>query len=321
MSNFKHESDLESDLENNLNGGPTLAGGEERTGVGLIVPKGVASSNNLGNKAAVVARAEDAVASEKQNLKEDLEFALSPEQQEIADGLREQVKVSFSSYGKVNAWLGLEAGEMGNEEEVTAHLEDQIDKWAEAGDLDYVAEVIAKQGGQEFRVVVTANQVVEKESLKDAYRAFGKDQPHETYLWEDQIDKYGKTELSGKPEKNGLPFRILLVPTKCTEESFDIEQAGESLKEEREKSDVVRDLTPLEGLYLTELMREEFKDEHGESVFKGNQGNGYGYIRYSSLPVRGGCVLGSFVSDDGRLHLGDSDASYRSGARRAVGER
>jgi hypothetical protein len=323
MSKFNTGTDLEDNLSLNLAGGPALAGGEERTEAGLIIPKGVVAGNNLGNKANVVARAEDFVANqrvEKTEKIEKTEVVLSPEQEKVAESLREQIGVSLKAYTEVSSWLGLDPEEVGTKEEVSAHLEEQIKKWATAGALDYLAEVMERQEGQEFVLGVVPNKVVSKDKLKDGFRAFGEDQPYGTRLWEGKIDKYSDEELSGEPAANDLPFRVVLVPAKITKEVFDIDRAKAGLEKEQSNCSVARDLTPLEGLCFIEQMRTRFRREHGRSKdFVGSKENGYLYTRYSSLPVRGGYVLFSVVNDDGQLNWDDSDASNRNEARWAVG--
>ena len=60
--------------------------------------------------------------------------------------------------------------------------------------------------------------IVNDKELTKAAKAFGQNQPYETYVWDPLYSKYTPEQLSGTDPSNGTTVVFSLIPSKYTPE-------------------------------------------------------------------------------------------------------
>jgi hypothetical protein len=139
---------------------------------------------------------------------------------------------------------------------------------------------------------------------------FGKNQPYPTYLWNPILKRYTPAELSGTDPSNGNKMRFAAVPSKLTPELYGTVAAQrDALAKLQADMPDVRVSSHLDDLVYWFTLRAGGDDlAHGD-VFERT------YNRHFNLPEQriggAGCVLHSFVDDDGGP--GVSGSVVRSG--------
>jgi len=195
---------------------------------------------------------------------------------------------------------------------------EEFEAWFSEDKLAYVA--VAQEADPEvrFTLVATPNVLVNDKELAKAAKAFGQNQPYETYVWDLLYSRYTPEQLSGTDPSNGNAVAFSLIPSKYTPEMDGtvVEQRGKLDKLQADNPDL-KVPSPLEAVTHWQTLRAQGDQLADNTTFDRT------YIRHFDLPEQrfGGWlrVPGSCVSGDGKPILDYSYAQYDVRARVAVG--
>lgn len=155
-------------------------------------------------------------------------------------------------------------------------------------------------------LVIVPDKVFTWAKIKKLAVEFGKDQPYETYIYEDLYKLYSAEQLSGKA--TGSDYRYLFIPKKFNVKSDTVDNQRNANTDKHVPS-------VLEAICYWYTLREQGEELNFDTT----------YIRHFDLPEKrfGGwlSVPSSYVYDVGEPNLYGSDAERGSNARLAVGEK
>jgi len=128
----------------------------------------------------------------------------------IAEHTREQLKSAFIANQEVSRQLGTEQVSQQEFAEIFAAKDKE---WQENGVYDYLVEQLIESGAR-FNLVATPNIEASEAQIVALAEAFGKQQPYETYVYDELYRKgrYTGREFSGKGGND--PVRLSLIPSR-----------------------------------------------------------------------------------------------------------
>lgn len=246
----------------------------------------------------------------------------------VVEHIREQMEEAFNAYQAVAERLeGDKRGlfRRGGEQTLTSEQFEALfakkDKeWQQNGVYDYMVEKLIKDGLR-HTLVATPNVELDEERLVGLAEAFGKDQPYETYIYDDMYrrGRYSATELSG-PFGSGS-VRLSLIPSNYDsdfgEQSAELQK--QMLAEKRKEQPGLNLRVPS----LLDAVSYWYRLRAGKANLTGSDVLDQTYIRHFDLdPIHSvgwSRVPRSFVYGYGEPELDRAGAGYRGGARVAVG--
>lgn len=241
--------------------------------------------------------------------------------------VREQVESAYSAYRTVaDKLLGTKRGLL-SKREVAASMQEleqlfaaKDKEWQANGVYDYLVEKLITDGAQ-FSLVATPNVEASEAQVVTLAEAFGKDQPYETYVYNDLYRKGHYTSQEWSGNKGNAPIRLSLIPSRFDSEMGDgrVDAQVEQLRERRAKQPEldVRVPSVLEAVTYWYSLRAQGDKLDDSSAFDKT------YIRHFDLQPktvgRWRVVPFSYVDNGGRPYLRDSDADDGYDVRLAVG--
>lgn len=193
-------------------------------------------------------------------------------------------------------------------------------EWQANGTYDYLVEKLIADGAR-FNLVATPNVEASEAQVVALAEAFGKEQPYETYVYDDlyRRGRYTSQEWSGN--KGAAPIRLSLIPSRFDGEMGygRVDAQVEQLRERRAKQPEldVRVPSVLEAVTYWYSLRAQGDKLDDNSAYDKT------YIRHFDLESK---TVGrwqiaplSYVSIVGKPYLSDSDADFGGGVRLAVG--
>lgn len=194
----------------------------------------------------------------------------------------------------------------------------EFEVWFSEDKLAYVAAAQEADPEVRFTLVATPNVVVNNKELAKGAKAFGQNQPYETYVWGPLYSRYTPEQLSGTDPSNGNSVVFSLIPSKYTPDMDGtvVEQRGKLGKLQVANPDL-KVPSPLEAVTHWQTLRAQGNQLADNTTFDRT------YIRHFDLPEQG--IDGwlrvpfSFVDGVGGPRLNFSNAQHGSLARVAVG--
>ena len=141
----------------------------------------------------------------------------------LPETIRDQLKGSFAAYKTVLEQLGgrqrlFRKGEAALSPAELEHLFELKDKdWQENGVYDYLVEQLIENGAR-FNLVATPNVEASEQQIVALAEAFGKDQPYETYVYDELYRKGRYTGREWSGNSGNAPVRLSLIPSKADAE-------------------------------------------------------------------------------------------------------
>lgn len=245
----------------------------------------------------------------------------------LPEAIREQLKSAYVAYGTVAEALGgrtrglFRKGETAMSPNELEHIFGLKDKeWQASGVYDYLVEQLIENGAR-YNLVATPNIEASEAQVVALAEAFGKDQPYETYVYDELYRKghYTGSEWSGN--SGSAPVRLSLIPSRRDGEisGRSVEQQLQMLKKRQTSRPELRARVPslLDAVtYWYSLRAQGDKLDDSSAVEKT-------YIRHFDLEPKTvdgwPFVPGSYVRHGGEPSLLDSVAEVENDARLAVG--
>jgi hypothetical protein len=243
------------------------------------------------------------------------------------ESLRAQLGIARQGY---QATVGALNGKLNKNNKLAAaelpHMYKEFDAWLSEEKLAYVQATQEADPTVRFTLVATPNVLITPGHLIETAKAFGKNQPYETYVYDRLYDKYSAQQLLGTTPGNGKAVMFSLIPSTFTEglEGTVAQQRAKLAELQTEYPDL-KVSSVLEAVSYWHTLRAEAATLgrprglplSGDGTFDQT------YIRHFNLPEqRVGAwdyVPYSCVSGRGRPYLLDSVARYDRGARLSVG--
>ncbi len=245
----------------------------------------------------------------------------------LPESIREQVKTAYLAYRTVADKLqGAKRGLFGKREvsaspqELEALFAVKDKEWQANGTYDYLVEQLIESGAR-FNLVATPNIEASEAQIVALAEDFGKEQPYQTYVYDDLYRKghYSGREWSGN--KGNAPIRISLIPSRVDSE-ISSKQVSEQVRLLRERQASRPELSArvpslLDAVTYWYSLRAGGDKLDDSSAFDKT------YIRHFDLEPKtlGGWPLvpRSFVFHVGEPYLTYSVVGDEYGARLAVG--
>ena len=245
----------------------------------------------------------------------------------LPESIREQVQTAYLAYRTVTDKLqGAKRGLFGKREvaaspqELEAMFAAKDKEWQANGTYDYLVEQLIENGAR-FSLVATPNVEASEAQIVALAEDFGKEQPYQTYVYDDLYRKghYSGREWSGN--KGNAPIRISLIPSRVDSEISN-KQVSEQVRLLRERQASRPELSArvpslLDAVTYWYSLRAGGDKLDDSSAFDKT------YIRHFDLEPktvgRWPLVPRSCVHRDGRPSLNSSDADVEYEARLAVG--
>lgn len=244
----------------------------------------------------------------------------------LPESIREQLSSAFAAYKTVTEQLGgkqrlFRKGETAltpNELERLLAAKDK--EWQANGTYDYLVEQLIENGAR-FNLVATPNIEASEAQVVALAEAFGKDQPYETYVYDDLYRKgrYTGKEWSGNTGDGQV--RLSLIPSKFDSQisNKSVSEQVRLLKERQASRPELHARVPslLDAVtYWYSLRAGGDKLDDDNAYYKT-------YIRHFDLEPktvdRWAIVPFSFVGRDGRPYLYNSGVGVGYDSRLAVG--
>lgn len=243
----------------------------------------------------------------------------------LPETIRDQLRGAFMAYSTVAGQLKTERRfrkpESGISAQELEHLFALKDKeWQENGVYDHLVEELIANGAR-YNLVATPNVEATEKQIVALAEAFGKEQPYETYVYDDLYRKghYTGREFSGNSGSD--PVRLSLIPSRCDAvlSGKTVETRVRMLREQQAGKPNLKLRVPsvLDAVTYWYTLRTQGDKLADSSAFDKT------YIRHFDLDPkavgRWSSVPRSCVYDDGQPVLGYSDADDEYEARLAVG--
>lgn len=252
-------------------------------------------------------------------MQEEADTATEVSASDIKESLADQLLVAARGYkATVDALNGGRRKKDVLPEATDKAITAEFKEWLTEDKLAYVVAAQEANPDVRFTLVATPNVVASKEDLVKAAKAFGENQPYETYVWDELYKKYTPEQLSGTNPDNGNSVVFSLIPSSYTPgmDGTVAEQRGKLAKLQASNPDL-KVPSPLEAVAYWQTLRaggDQLAD--GSTFDKTN-------IRHFDLPEQrlddSLRVPYSCVFVDGRPNLDRSYAQYDFHARVAVG--
>jgi len=197
-------------------------------------------------------------------------------------------------------------------------VEAEFEAWLTENKLAYVVAAQEADPNVRFTLVATPNVAVTPKELTKAAKAFGQNQPYETYVWDALYEKYTSEQLSGTDPDNGNSTVFSLIPSSHTPDMAGtvVEQRAK-LAELQASNPDLKVPSPLEAVAYWQTLRAQGDQLADGSTFDKT------LIRHFNLPEQRLddwlSVPRSFVGADGKPVLRASVAQRGDHARVAVG--
>lgn len=245
----------------------------------------------------------------------------------LPESIREQVRSAYTAYRTVaDKLLGTKRGLLGKREvaasmqELEQLLAAKDKEWQANGVYDYLVEKLITDGAR-FNLVATPNVEASEAQVVALAEAFGKDQPYETYVYDDLYRRGHYTGREWSGNKGTAPIRLSLIPSRFDGEMGygRVDAQVEQLRERRAKQPEldVRVPSVLEAVTYWYSLRAQGDKLDDNSAYDKT------YIRHFDLEPKtlGGwrVVPRSCVYDGGEPGLNGSDAGNDDDVRLAVG--
>jgi len=138
----------------------------------------------------------------------------------LAEALREQAQSAYTAYKTVaDKLLGTKRGLL-SKREVAASMQEleqlfaaKDKEWQANGVYDYLVEKLIADGAR-FNLVATPNIEASEAQVVALAESFGKDQPYETYVYDDLYRKGRYTSREWSGNKGTTPIRLSLIPSR-----------------------------------------------------------------------------------------------------------
>ena len=186
---------------------------------------------------------------------------------------------AYEGYAEVveslNAELGNGRIDLIGENDIAVEFED----WFKPEKLEYLVSAQETDPGMRFTLVATPNVTVNHTDIIKSAKAFGDEQPLETYTWDELLGEYTATQLSGTKPENGKAVIFSLIPNK-----YDPEMNGtaldqmERLAELQVKTPELKVPSVLEAVSYWHTLRAQGDSLDDDSAM------GKTYIRHFDLP-------------------------------------
>lgn len=245
----------------------------------------------------------------------------------LPESIREQVRSAYTAYKTVaDKLLGTKRGLLGKRE-VAASMQEleqlfaaKDKEWQANGAYDYLVEKLITDGAR-FNLVATPNIEASEAQVVALAEAFGKDQPYETYVFDDLYRKGHYTGQEWSGNNGAAPLRLSLIPSRFDGEMGygRVDAQVEQLRQRRAKQPEldVRVPSVLEAVTYWYSLRAQGDKLDDNSAYDKT------YIRHFDLEPktvgRWSVVPSSCVGDGGRPGLRYSNADGDGGVRLAVG--
>lgn len=226
--------------------------------------------------------------------------------------LAAQAESGYKGYSEVARQLG---AEVASEQEFTELLADKMQQWRENGVMDYIVRDFVENGNKP-NLLATPNIIADWQTLRATAVKFGKSQPYETYVYDEQYRHYSAEELSGQPSDGKLRFSVM--PSGYTERlGYNTAEAQQTILNQLQAQQ------PNLGLRVPSVL-EAITYWYTLQSKNGSAANFdlTDIIHFDLKPVRIGSWLlvpVSYVYDDGKPYLYDSGAGIDGAARVLVG--
>ena len=226
--------------------------------------------------------------------------------------LAAQAESGYKGYSEVARQLG---AEIASEQEFTELLADKMQQWRENGVMDYIVRDFVENGNKP-NLLATPNIIADWQTLRATAVKFGKSQPYETYVYDEQYRHYSAEELSGQPSDGKL--RCSVMPSGYTERlGYNTAEAQQTILNQLQAQQ------PNLGLRVPSVL-EAITYWYTLQSKNGSAANFdlTDIIHFDLKPVRIGSWLrvpGSYVIGGGEPVLSYSDAEFGDDARVLVG--
>ncbi len=231
--------------------------------------------------------------------------------------IQEQVRSTHSAYNTVVEQLGYAPESLKEIEQLFAAKDKE---WQANGVYDYLVEKLIADGAR-FNLVATPNIEASEAQVVALAEAFGKQQPYETYVYDELYRKgrYTGREFSGNGGND--PVRLSLIPSRrdAVLSGRTVETQVRMLREQQTSKPNLNLRVPsvLDAVTYWYTLRAQGDKLADSSAFDKT------YIRHFDLDPKavGGwaCVPHSCVDVDGRPYLDYSVVEYGDDARVSVG--
>ena len=156
------------------------------------------------------------------------EAVFSPEKKsakiEIQHDIYRQFYPAYEGYTEVVDALNAEMGngriDLISENDIAVEFED----WFTSEKLEYLVSAQETDPDLRFTLVATPNVFANHADIIKSAKAFGDEQPFETYTWDELLGEYTVAQLSGTKPENGKTVVFSLIPNK-----YDPEMNGTAL--------------------------------------------------------------------------------------------
>ncbi len=169
-----------------------------------------------------------------------------------------------------------------------------------------------------YDIIATPNIEIGRKDIYKVAKAFGKDQPHETSIYDGFYDKYTDEELAGTHPANCNKFMFSLVPREYTPGvEGTVEEQKDIFKELHDKHPDAKVLSVFEAITRWYTLRAQGEKLTDENTFD------LTHIRHFNLPKKRvgffwPCVPRLCVDDRGEPVLDDSEAGDDDSTRISV---
>jgi len=238
---------------------------------------------------------------------------------ETAESLSEQLTSASAGYtGVVEA---LNKGKRKNSRIEVADaktLASEFNAWLTEDKLDYINEAMEADPTLTFTLVATPNVLADSKDIVKAAKAFGDDQPYETYVWDKIYGKYTAQKLSGTDPDNGNSVSFSLIPSNFTPEmEGTVADQRDKLAKLQEDNPDLKVPSVLDAVTYWSTLRAESGQLTGYGIFDKT------YIRHFDLdeqPIDNWSYLPYFfVRGYGEAYLDGSYAGVGNDGRVSVG--
>jgi hypothetical protein len=238
------------------------------------------------------------------------------------ESITDQLSVAFSAYETVSEQLN-EGRKKTDQLHVTTEesLAADLSEWLTDEKLAYVASAQEADPELCFTLVATPNTLASAKEIIAIAKAFGKDQPYSTYVWEELYARYTAEQLSGTNPQVDSSVVFSLIPSKLDPSLYGTvqKQQAELAKLQATNPDL-KVSSVLEAITYWQTLRAQGSKLADHTTFDTT------YIRHFDLPVQrvdvSRCVPFSSVFSGGSPYLYFSFAvsdDYVDFARVAVG--
>lgn len=199
-------------------------------------------------------------------------------------------------------------------------LETEFNSWLTDDKIKYVESAQEANPELSFTLVATPNVDASREEIVEAAQEFGLTQPRPTFVLDKLYEQYSDKELAGTNPENGDHVILSLIPDKPDEKLYGtLTEQKAVLLNLQKTTPGVKVPSVLEAITLWNTL----KVQNGDTLPADESNFDRTFIRHFDLPAKRlvgwSFVPYSFVYDDGRPSLDNSDAYNDDGARVSVG--